>query len=209
MQPPPPPGLRTPGTSEALRLPASPELPAFGGIAERWQLPHVAASPAPLQLPVARQLSLASQPPSPPFAGGSSLSGSGCSSMGGTSCGLGAMAAEQVWTAPPAELAAQLAPSLPFYSCSQVAAQHEAERQLSLLQQLKASVATVCRPSVSGCGSPQQPAGGCATSLQFEMQSPSRLPGGHSQHTCWACAAACIPAQHCAGCCPASASLLT
>ncbi|PRW39236.1 hypothetical protein C2E21_7108 [Chlorella sorokiniana] len=74
----------------------------------------------------------------------------------------------------------KLAPSLPFYSCSQVAAQCEAERQLTLLQQLKASMAVAGSTTASSCGSPVITAGGWNRNGSFaqEMEQPPRwLPG--------------------------------
>ncbi|PRW39062.1 hypothetical protein C2E21_7102 [Chlorella sorokiniana] len=132
--------------------------------AEPWQPLQGPVSPVPR--PLARQPSLPTHSPSRFLLNASEAAAS---------------ASEELWAAvPPSTLAAQLAPSLPFYSCSQVAAQCEAERQLTLLQQLKASMAVGGSTTASSCGSPTIAAGGWGrnSSMAQEMEQPPRwLPG--------------------------------
>ncbi len=196
------PGLRTPTTSDKLSLLDRPatisRLPAPGCTFAHWQLPFPpAASSAPPRLPVSRQLSLPGEPPSPLALGGH---GNGTSAGGGGGGGdaanagsreLGAWAADALCAVPPAELAAQLAPSLPFYSSSQAAAEREAERQLSLLQQLKSSIAAATQPSASSCGSPFGLSGGGGATVKAGMQTgwshphlPGQLGGRDELHRC-------------------------
>ncbi len=172
-----PPGLRTPSTPDLLRASALPVASAQAqrspSAAQQWQ--HMSyqvavASSPPQHKQVARSLPPSFQPPA----------AEGCSNvLGGGSGGMAAPV--QGSTGELSCLAAQLAPSLSFYSCSQVAAHNEAERQLSLLQRLKTSLETTSQPSASCCGSPPGvPAAlGCGGAAQREMlQPPHSLPGG-------------------------------
>ena len=161
-----PAGLSTPSSatlacSGGMHTPAS----APASAAQPWQQLQGPVSPAP-QI-VVRQLSLPSHPPSPLL-------------LAGSTSPAAAAPADELWAAvPPATLAAQLAPSLPFYECSQVAARCEAERQLTLLQQLKASMAVGgSSAAASSCGSLS---GGGLT--QTEVPPMQWLPGGE----CCAC----------------------
>lgn len=228
--PQPPPGLRTPSTSDKLSLlvqerPATASrLPALCGTSAQWQLPFPPVpNSAPPQLPVSRQLALPADPPSPLGAGGHNSGGlGGGSSHGGSGgeaaseggYGLGASAAaDPLWAVAPAELAVQLAPSLPLYSSSQVAAEREAERQLSLLQQLKCSIAAATQPSASSCGSPFGRAGSSGGSLPVDIHqaaSHPHLPGQLEGLSSWQ---PCIPRHGfcmlCSGPCLALSTRLT
>ncbi len=166
-----PAGLSTPSSatlacSGGMHTPAS----APASAAQPWQQLQGPVSPAP-QI-VVRQLSLPSHPPSPLL-------------LAGSTSPVAAAPAGELWAAvPPATLAAQLAPSLPFYECSQVAARCEAERQLTLLQQLKASMAVGgSSAAASSCGSPS----GGLGQAQTEGPPVRWLPG----EECCACQARC------------------
>lgn len=176
----------------AFSMPSMALEPTQGMLANSRTLPaHAPASPAeqggqqlqgpasPVPQAFARQLSLPPHPPSPLL-----LASGSCPPSPADVVQAGGL-----WEAvPPATLAAHLAPSLPLYSCSQAAAQHEAERQIALLQQLKASMAAAGSTAASSCSSPYgDPAG-----------------GGGSSGAGWAAAAAlqplCLPGQHRCAC---------
>ena len=139
-------------------LGSSPQAPAFTAATQPWQQLSGPVSPA--LRPVARQPSLPSRPPSPLL-------------LSGSSSPAAAAPGDGLWAVPPAMLAAQLAPSLPFYNCSQVAAQCEAERQLTLLQQLKSSMVVAGSAPASSFGAPNSVLcswGGCTRGQELEQQ---------------------------------------
>ena len=71
--------------------------------------------------------------------------------------GMGSLASPaELWTTSPSELAAQLpAAQLTHLGCDEAHAQREAERQISLLQQLKVAIASSSTPAGSSCSSPR------------------------------------------------------
>ncbi|PRW45335.1 hypothetical protein C2E21_5855 [Chlorella sorokiniana] len=175
-------------------LSGSAEASAYSPTCQPWQQVQGPVSPLPRRL--ARQPLLPTRRPSP-------LLLAGCSSP------AAAAPAGELWSA----LAAQLAPSLPFYSCSQVAAHCEAERQLSLLQQLKSSVAAVGCGTANTCGSPRGGAGHvpgwgehcCMRGPEADLLPPHWLPGTPPADA----GAACLPIPSPCSMLPASDSLAT
>ena len=207
--PPPPAALCTP---TCLQLPASPYSPRVDGadLLEGLWLP----TGSPLQHPcppAARQLSFARVPPPVVVLPGSDALATGTCASPDTGCTFSPFAmppAAAPWHAAPtaaavapwhaAPTAAAVAPwhaaaapvpshpdqLLQMVHFSAGAAQREAERQLSLLQQLKCSIEASCCPIESSCNSrqaplQQQPGGGCSTLLSELQQqaSPMRRAG--------------------------------
>lgn len=160
------------------RAATSPQLPALrcgvdaaGGLGEAClPQPHSPVGPQ----HVAQQLSLPAGPQ--PIL----IASSGCGSpgaCGGFSPFAGLLPAAEPWAAAPSrpDDLAQLA------VFSQAAAQREAERQLSLLQQLKDSITAGCDATASSCGSHPgaSPMLARCNSLASQQQlSPPRRPGG-------------------------------